>query len=77
MNYRRSVRQQSIHSRKYDEQFVVNFLATKGVTPDDVENAFKLLSKDGLKVTKSDIKDFADKYFKGRLKMVFNIVLII
>ena len=44
----------------------------KGLTPEDVEMAFKLLSKDGLKITKNDIKNFTDKYFRGKLKMVIH-----
>jgi hypothetical protein len=65
-----SIRRQSIHNRKHDAVYIENFLATKGLTPDDIEMSFKLLSKDGLKITKSDIKEFSDKYFKGKLKMV-------
>lgn len=74
MNYNRSItnRRQSIHARKYDEAYIQNFLNTKGLTPEDVEMAFKLLSKDGHKITKNDIKDFGEKYFKGRLKMVYS-----
>jgi hypothetical protein len=73
MNHNRvmAARRQSIFAQKHNEAYIENFVNTKGLTPDDVEMAFKLLSKDGQKVTKGDIKDFADKYFKGRLKMVY------
>ena len=69
---RLSLRRQSIHNRKHDALFVENFLSNRGVTIDDVELAFTLLSKDGHKITREDIKEFADKYFKGKLKMVIS-----
>ena len=73
MSYGRAIKRQSIHNRKHDEAYIQNFLSTKGLTPEDVEMAFGLISNDGHKITKDDIKEFADKYFKGRLKMVFAI----
>ena len=46
-----------------DPEFIQVFLANRGVTAEDVENAFNLISKDGRKITSLDVKSFADKYF--------------
>jgi hypothetical protein len=70
MNYGKAHRRQSLRIAKCDQALLENYINTKGLVQEDVEDAFRLLSKDGKKITKSDIKDFADKYFKGRLKMV-------
>lgn len=47
-----------------DEEFVTIFLSTRGVTKEDIDGAFDLLSRDGLKINAVDVQHFAAKYFK-------------
>lgn len=59
-----------VRSRKLidqDEEFIQAFLMNRGVTADDVDHAFELLSKDGRKINKEDVKHFAEKFFHKRL----------
>ncbi|KAL2915348.1 hypothetical protein HK105_205213 [Polyrhizophydium stewartii] len=44
-------------------EFIRIFLTSHGVTLDDVSNAFQIISRDGQRITPSDIRLFADKYF--------------
>ena len=60
-----------------DNEFVQAFLNNRGVTEDDVNNAFELLSRDGRKINKEDIRFFVDKYFGRRLGSVTFLFLIL
>nr|KAJ3421694.1 hypothetical protein HK105_002630 [Polyrhizophydium stewartii] len=51
------------HTPAVDEEFIRIFLTSHGVTLDDVSNAFQIISRDGQRITPSDIRLFADKYF--------------
>ena len=80
-NYRRksvytsSRRKSNTHE---NEEFIVAFLANRGVTIQDVEYAFSVLSKDGKKVGRDDIKSFAETFFnqqklsQKQLKFLFS-----
>eukprot|EP00842_Homolaphlyctis_polyrhiza_P007048 jgi/Hompol1/932/HPOL_003401-RA len=53
------------HTVAEQEEMLRIFFAAHGVTPDDVDNAFRLISRDGKRIMPSDVRAFASKYFDG------------
>ena len=62
-NRRQSIAVKSQKLLDLGEDFVQSFLHQKGLTQEDVRDAFELLSSDGRRITKEDVTRFFGKYF--------------
>ncbi|KAI8923969.1 hypothetical protein BC831DRAFT_468026 [Entophlyctis helioformis] len=48
-----------------DDEVIRIFLEEHGVTKEDVDNAFEIVSRDGQRIGGNDVRAFVDKYFGG------------
>jgi hypothetical protein len=64
-NRRQSMAVKSQRLVDLGDDFVQSFLNQKGLTPEEVRDAFELVSSDGRRITKDDVSVFFQKYFGG------------